>query len=255
MFNMLMGASRRSNRLSGRAFSTSVATAQTGAPAAGVQTLWQYSEKLSKEAAAKEAGEAAYLDTLKTYSTVPGAYTKLSETGSSDHLKQIRKRINKVVEQEIGLIEFKNQVSGEELAQSAYDEVITKENFFFKIDEQKKARNMKVYNMEAPGNKFRKPAVILAHEHISPSHYIDVDGNDADQMMEIYGHYAYLIDMHIAQVRPENLNEKSYIPAKYNQVAHMEKANYHLDNMNFEFYHRWREPTRTWYSQTQHINH
>lgn len=108
--------------------------------------------------------------------------------------------------------------------------------------------------MKAPGNKYRKPKVILGHEHISPSHYIDVDGNDADQMMEIYGHYAYLIDMHIAQVRPENLNEKSYIPAKYNQVAHMESANFHLDNMNFEYYHRWREPTRTWYSKTQHTN-
>jgi hypothetical protein len=25
--------------------------------------------------------------------------------------------------------------------------------------------------------------------------------------------------------------------------------------MNFEFYHRWREPTRTWFSQTQQLNH
>lgn len=70
--------------------------------------------------------------------------------------------------------------------------------------------------MSAPGNKFRKPQVILPHEHVSPNHYIDVDGNDKDQMIEIYGHYNYLIDMHIAQVRPENLNQKSYIPAKYN---------------------------------------
>ena len=149
-------------------------------------------------AAEQEKKEAAYLDTLKQYSTVPGAYKPLSDTGSSEHLKQIRKRINKVVEQEIGLIEFKNQVSGEELAQNAYDEVITKENFFFKVDEQKKARNLQVRNMNAPGNKHRKPQAILPHEHVSPNHYIDVDGQNPDQMMEIYGHYAYMIDMHIA---------------------------------------------------------
>ena len=70
--------------------------------------------------------------------------------------------------------------------------------------------------MDAPGNKYRKPNVILPHEHVSPNHYIDIDGQNADQMMELYGHYAYMIDMHIAQVRPENLQEKSYIPAKYN---------------------------------------
>ena len=146
-------------------------------------------------------------------------------------------------------------MSGEELAQSAYEEVVTKENFFFKVDEQKKARNLKLWNMNAPGNKHRKPQVILPHEHVSPNHYIDVDGKDKDQLMEIYGHYAYLIDMHIAQVRPENLNQKSYIPAKYNQIAHGESAGDHLDNLNFEFYHRWREPTRTWFSQTQEINY
>ena len=182
---------------------------------------------------------------------MPGAYNKLSDTGSSQHLKNIRKQINKVVEQEIGLIEFKNQVSGEELAQNAYDEVITKENFFFKVDEKKRERNLQIRDMTAPGNKYRKPSCILPHEHVSPNHYIDVDGNDPDQMMEIYGHYAYMIDMHIAQIRPENLDEKSYIPSKYNQIAHGENVHSHMDNINFEFYHRWREPTRTWFSQTQ----
>ena len=38
-------------------------------------------------------------------------------------------------------------------------------------------------------------------------------------------------------------------------MAHGESAHDHLDNINFEFYHRWREPTRTWFSQTQEINH
>ena len=85
-----------------------------------------------------------------------------------------------MVDQEIGLIQFKDQVNSEQLAQSAYDEVVTKENFFFKVDEQKKARNLKVWNMEAPGNKYRKPQCILPHEHVTPNHYIDVDGNDKD---------------------------------------------------------------------------
>ena len=204
-----------------RAFSSQVAPVSSAAsPAAatagGIQTLWEYSDAAMAKNAAKEASEGAYLDELKKYSTVPGAFNKLSETGSSEHLIDIRKRINKVVDQEIGLVEFKKQVDGEELAQKAYNEVVTRENFFFKVDEEKKARNLKLWNMNAPGNKHRKPQVILPHEHVSANHYIDVDGNDKDQMMEIYGHYAYMIDMHIAQVRPENLNEKSYIPAKLN---------------------------------------
>ena len=46
------------------------------------------------------------------------------------------------MKQEIDLIKFKDQVSQEKLAQDAYVEVVTKENFFFKIDEQKKERNL-----------------------------------------------------------------------------------------------------------------
>ena len=103
---------RQANRLFNKSkpsrFFSSNAVATQGANTAGIQTLWQYSEKAAANNVDKEAGEAAYLDTLKSYSTVPGAYTKLSETGSSDHLKNIRKRINKIVEQEIGLVEFKN---------------------------------------------------------------------------------------------------------------------------------------------------
>jgi len=102
---------------------------------AGRQTLWQYSAVQIQKAAALEASEAAYLDELKAASTQPGFHNKLSETGSSHKLDNIRKNINKIVDQEIGLIEFKNKVNGEELAQQAYEEVVTKENFFFKVDE------------------------------------------------------------------------------------------------------------------------
>lgn len=58
----------------------------------------------TQKAATKEAQEAAYLDELKSFSTKPGAFTKLSETGSSHHLENIRKQINKVVEHEISLV-------------------------------------------------------------------------------------------------------------------------------------------------------
>lgn len=102
----------------------------------------------------------------------------MSEEASSSHLKTIRKRINRIVDQEIGLVEFKNKVDSEDLAQSAYDEVVTKQNFYFSVDEHKKDKNLKVWNMNAPGNKYRHPQVILPHDHVSPSHYIDVDGND-----------------------------------------------------------------------------
>ena len=96
-------------RTTQRCFSSQVATTSSEpAAAAGIQTLWQYSDAALAKSEAKESEEAAYLDTLKKYSSVPGAYQKLSETGSSEHLVDIRKRINKVVAQEIGLIEFKN---------------------------------------------------------------------------------------------------------------------------------------------------
>jgi len=91
-----------------------------GMPPYQVTTLWDYCAIEKAKNADKEASDAVLLDTLKTYSTVPGAFKPLNETGSSAHLTSIRKRINKVVEKEIGLIEFKNKVDGEELAQSAY---------------------------------------------------------------------------------------------------------------------------------------
>lgn len=56
-------------------------------------------------------------------------------------------------------------------------------------------------------------------------------------------------------MRPQNLNEVSYIPKRFNQVESIRNTNQHYNNMFFEFYHRWREPTRTWFSQTQEINY
>lgn len=224
-------------------------TVQVAKTGDNVKSLWDYSH----EKMAAQPDESAYLDELKTFNTVPGAFKTVAEDSKSEHTRAIQAQINKIVKQETDLIEFKNAVSQEALAQSAYEEVVTKENFFFKVDEQKRDRNLRISDMSAPGNKHKKPQYILPHEHIHTDHYIDLDGKDQAQLMELYGHYAYMIDLHIAQIRPENLEEKSYVPSKYAQVAPSEHMTEHLDNKYFEYYHRWREPTRTWFSETQEI--
>jgi hypothetical protein len=64
-----------------------------------------------------------------------------------------------------------------------------------------------------------------------------------------------MIDLHIAQIRPDNLDAKSYVPTKYAQTSLWKQGPSvtDSDNMYFEYFHRWREPTRTWYSETQEI--
>lgn len=114
-------------------------------------------------------------------------------------------------------VDFRDKINQEQLTGEAYKEVISRQNFFFAVDEHKKKTNMNVANLKAPGNPVNKPQVILPHEYIDISNYIDTDGLDSeDKLFEMYGYYAYLIDMHIAQIRPENLDEKSYVPARYN---------------------------------------
>lgn len=73
-----------------------------------------------------------------------------------------------MLEQEMTEMGFKHQLSEEEklaLQNDTAAEVITKKNFYFSIDENKKDKNLKVYNFEAPGNKHRHANVILPHEH------------------------------------------------------------------------------------------
>ena len=75
------------------------------------------------------------MDTLKSASTVPGAYTPLDTSGASKVQRKLKEKINSIVKLEIDQIEFKNKVSSEALAAETYNEVITKKNFFFKVDE------------------------------------------------------------------------------------------------------------------------
>ena len=49
--------------------------------------------------------------------------------------------------------------------------------------------------------------------------------------------------MHIAQVRPGIIDEVRYIPPHMNQFIASDDDQLHLNNMFFEHYHRWREPT------------
>jgi hypothetical protein len=167
---------------------------------------------------------------------------------------RIKRRINSIVERELVLQDFKDQLDREKLENEAYQEVVTKKNFYFAVDDTKLSRNLAVHNIEAPGNKFRQPLTILPHEGITTSNYIDTSGLTKDKEFELYGYFSYLVDLHIAQVRPENLDAKSYIPRRFNQTVHTAGYDTHLNNRFFEYYHRWREPTRTWFSQTQEID-
>ena len=74
-------------------------------------------------------------------------------------------------------------------------------------------------------------------------------------MTEVYAYYNYLIDLHLSQIRPQNLEDLNYVPPWFNQNEFTRNQDQHLNNLFFEYYHRWREPTRTWFSQTQEINY
>lgn len=128
-----------------------------------------------------------------------------------------------------------------------YAEVATNSSYFFKYDANKVDKNLAVYNFEAPGNKYRHPNVILPHEHCDIQHYVDTKDLTQDKLFEIYAYYSLLVDMHIAQIRPGNIVEKSYVPPHMNQVAFSFRNDVKLNNMFYEHYHRWREPTTELY--------
>lgn len=141
---------------------------------------------------------------------------------------------------------LKEKVGSEELAaleSDIYDEVTTHKSFYFKYDANKVDKNIALYNFEAPGNKHRHPNVILPHEHCDIQHYVDTKDLTQDKLFEIYAYYSLLVDMHIAQIRPGLVVEKSYVPPHMNQVAAGFRPDLNLNNMFFEHYHRWREPT------------
>lgn len=162
-------------------------------------------------------------------------------------VNMVKSKISKLIQEEIGEMDFKQQIASEELKAlegDMYAEVTTNSNFFFKYDAGKVEKNLAVYNFNAPGNKHRHPNVILPHEHCDIQHYIDTRELTQDKLFEIYAYYSLLVDMHIAQIRPGNVIEKSYVPPHMNMMAPSFRGDLQLNNMFYEHYHRWREPTR-----------
>lgn len=114
------------------------------------------------------------------------------------------------------MCDFKEKVDTEALVAATQLDVVTRKNFYFNVDENKKSKNIKVNNIRAPGNKYHKVQYILPHEHVNVQNYLDTSDLSKDKLFEIYGYYAFLVDMHIAQIRPDNLDDKSYMPARFN---------------------------------------
>ena len=83
--------------------------------------------------------EGDYLKKLKQTSAT-GIH--LDTHASSHHLEEIKQKINQIVKEEVHKLKFKDQLAAEQLAEAQYEEVITKKNFFFGIDESKRDRNL-----------------------------------------------------------------------------------------------------------------
>jgi hypothetical protein len=188
-------------------------------------------------------------------------YYSLAEHKSEDHaqIKKAKDDIKRLIDEELEFLGYKHQLQEEEeaaLVDDTYNQIEDRSSFFFKYDNKKKDKNLKIYDIMSPGNKHRKLSMVYPHEHVHPQHQIDAQSMTEDDIQQLYGLYTYYVDLHISQVR-KNVDETTYIPPQFNQlVLHDTKqTDYSIDNMFFEYYHRWREPTRTWRSQTQELDH
>lgn len=74
----------------------------------------------------------------------------------------------------------------------------TKSNFYFKIDENKLSKNIKLTTTKVPGNHHRHPSIALPHEHVHINHWFDTANLTEDKLTEIYAYYSHLIDLHIS---------------------------------------------------------
>lgn len=136
------------------------------------------------------------------------------------------------------------------MALSSYTSIANKSSFFFNIDSDKKAKNLQVVDPKAPGNKHRHLSVILPHEHIHIQHLMDTSGLTKDKLYEIYAWHQIMIDMHIAKIRPDNLEDLTYVPK---HLQHQDpNAGMYITATNkfFDHYHRFREPKNKYIPQT-----
>lgn len=167
------------------------------------QNLQTYSKDLLAQKEAQEAAEAEWLASLRDVDQKKTIFGKISEIKGDDHhhLKYIKNKIAKLVRQELDYLQFQEQLSQEEresLTSDIYKEVKTKSNFYFSIDENKKEKNLKIYNKKAPGNAHRHPSVILPHENVHIQRYINSKDLTEEKLYEIYAYYSHLIDLHIS---------------------------------------------------------
>lgn len=209
--------------------------------------------------------EGTYAEEVRDFK--PGApertefYTRISQVEEADHpvVGKVKNQIKKLLDDELeflGFCEEINDADKNKLIEDTYKEIEQRKSFFFQYDNSKVNKNKKIYDVKAPGNTYRKIPHILPHEHIHPQHYIDVKTLTADDITQLYAYYSLYIDFHIGQIRRE-VDDKSYIPQQFNQLSLTDSthANATIDNKFIEYYHHWREPTRTWRSQTQEIDH
>lgn len=126
----------------------------------------------------EEAAEAEWLAQLRSPQQKEGIFAKIASINENDHehLKQVKKRIDKLVRQELEALRFEEKVKSEQqarIAQDVFAEVKTKSNFYFKIDENKVRTNIALKNVKAPGNHHRHPSIGLPHEHVHVTHWFD----------------------------------------------------------------------------------
>jgi len=188
-------------------------------------------------------------------------FYNVSKINENDHeeIKKTKENIKRLIDEELEFLGFKEELAAAEegkLIDDTYNQVEKRSSFFFNYDNKKVNKNKKIYDIMAPGNIHRKLSIILPHEHVDTQHYIDAKSMTQTDIQELYGLYTYFVDLHISQIR-RDVAEKKYIPPQFNQLTFTEtsQSEYTIDNKFFEYYHRWREPTRTWRSQTQEIDH
>ena len=142
----------------GAASTPSVAMAHNITPKTQGKTTWAEADEAAKLASASaEAKKDFYLGMAQT------------SDSDHDHIKYVKGKIELLMKQELELLGFEEQLSKEEieaLESDALKEVTTHSSFYFKFDENKVDKNLKIYNIKAPGNKFRHPSIALPHESV-----------------------------------------------------------------------------------------
>lgn len=133
----------------------------------------------------------------------------MCEKSDDDHseIAYVKAKMAKLVQNELGFLDFQDQLTREEeerLLESAVQEVKERSSFFFRYDDNRVETNLHIFDDKAPGNRFHQPSIAIPHEGVHIQRYIDTSTLTPEKMTEIYAYYQFLIDLHIAQVRPDN---------------------------------------------------